>query len=103
MHGTNEPGVAMGMTLHDVARAAGVSIKTVSEVVNRSTRVARALAPASRRHRRARLPTQPERAAPALGSHRRDRSRDPGAHDIGHFSELAAAVVDAAERLDSSC
>jgi DNA-binding LacI/PurR family transcriptional regulator len=91
----------MSVTLHDVARAAGVSIKTVSEVVNRSTRVAP--------HTRARV----EAAVAELGyqpnlSARRLRSGRTGVVGLaipeltmsGHFSELAASVVEAAERLD---
>jgi len=90
----------MGVTLHDVARAAGVSIKTVSEVVNRSDRVA----PATR--------ARVEAAVAALGytpnlSARRLRSGRTGVIGLaipeltasGYFSELASAVVDAAERL----
>lgn len=91
----------MAVTLHDVARAAGVSIKTVSEVVNHSTRVA----PATR--------ARVEAAVAELGyqpnlSARRLRSGRTGVIGLaipelttsGYFSELAAAVVDAAERLD---
>lgn len=90
----------MAVTLHDVARAAGVSIKTVSEVVNHSTRVAP--------HTRARV----EAAVAELGyqpnlSARRLRSGRTGVIGLaipelttsGYFSELAAVVVDAAERL----
>lgn len=91
----------MGVTLRDVARAAGVSIKTVSEVVNHSTRVA----PATRARVEAvvaELGYQPNLSARRLRSGRTGviGLAIPELTTSGHFSELAAAVVDAAERLD---
>lgn len=98
MAGTQgDDGVRGVPTLHDVARLAGVSIKTVSEVVNRTGRVAAATA------------ARVEQAVAALGyqpnlSARRLRTGSTGVIGLavpelsmsGYFNELSALVVRAA-------
>jgi len=99
--GTQDDDAPRGVpTLHDVARLAGVSIKTVSEVVNRTGRVAAATA------------ARVESAIASIGyqpnlSARRLRTGRTGVVGLavpelslsGYFNELSAAVVRiAAER-----
>ena len=88
--------MSMPVGLKDVAQRAGVSIKTVSNVINGYVHVARHRERVAG-DRRPRLPAQPRGPQPARRADRYDRARRPRAH-VPYFAELARAIIDAAEQ-----